>query len=321
MTWMAMVFCQYHFVFAAGNYNCDSSMKSGGRYCVGADMSPAFDTPDLAFHALRGDKYTGISVSACANGEERAYLIYEKGGKYHYGSESFFIDKNTRGHSAPINLNHPKVKEKIAMGYKPIASAHPHPFSVFSTHMYYSKEDAQTAKSLSLDSYLSVCPMPGSNNSKDYVMDHISGKVYEIDSNGKRSRVPSENPFCENEFCLVDGLYEGEVQYKAMKKGAHSTMNIARPSRKTFANTGNTDLHSLNLDDPNGDWCQCKPTGCKETTIMGVPVVLYQCPNCKKVNRQYARLALQREKEWTAKGMQTMWTGDRSEAVKAAGSK
>ena len=78
------------------------------------------------------------------------------------------------------------------------------------------------------------------------------------------------------------------------------------------------DLHSLNLDDPNGDWCKCDPPGCNEKTNGLVRYVQYQCTKCGKINVEYARRALAMEKDVKAQGGQTQWWGNRGDAVKAA---
>ena len=88
------------------------------------------------------------------------------------------------------------------------------------------------------------------------------------------------------------------------------------PKRKVRQQS--TDLHSLNLDDPNGDWCKCNPPGCIEKTTGEFRYVQCQCAKCGKVNVEYARRALAMEKEVNAQGGQTQWWGNRSDAVKAA---
>ena len=82
------------------------------------------------------------------------------------------------------------------------------------------------------------------------------------------------------------------------------------------------DLHAINLDDKDGDWCKCNPTGCKKTTEIIdnqiVELVLWHCPNCGKVNVEYAKMALSVEAKYKAIGGKTVWTGSRDDAVKAA---
>lgn len=83
------------------------------------------------------------------------------------------------------------------------------------------------------------------------------------------------------------------------------------------------DLHNLNLDDPNGDWCKCESPGCVEHVgrdscgkVQGY--VTIQCSKCGKINVEYARKALSFESQAESQGVDTTWTGNRSDAVKAA---
>lgn len=83
------------------------------------------------------------------------------------------------------------------------------------------------------------------------------------------------------------------------------------------------DLHSLDLDDPNGDWCKCESPGCVEHVgrdscgkVQGY--VTIQCSKCGKINVEYARKALSFESQAESQGVDTTWTGNRSDAVKAA---
>ena len=78
------------------------------------------------------------------------------------------------------------------------------------------------------------------------------------------------------------------------------------------------DLRSLNLDDPNGDWCKCDPPECKDETNGLIRYIQCQCAKCGKINVECARRALAMEKEVKAQGGQAQWLGNRSDAVKAA---
>ena len=83
------------------------------------------------------------------------------------------------------------------------------------------------------------------------------------------------------------------------------------------------DLHSLNLDDENGDWCKCDCPGCVEHIghdsdgkIQGY--ITIQCSKCGKISVEYARKALSLESQARSQDVDTKWTGSRSDAVKAA---
>ena len=74
------------------------------------------------------------------------------------------------------------------------------------------------------------------------------------------------------------------------------------------------DLHSLDLDDENGDWCKCETPGCWESAL-GVRCI---CTKCGKVNVEYSRKALAMEARLKAEGKEGSWHMDRGKAVKAA---
>ncbi|MBR6374567.1 MAG: hypothetical protein IKS20_15440 [Victivallales bacterium] len=78
-------------------------------------------------------------------------------------------------------------------------------------------------------------------------------------------------------------------------------------------------LSKLDLNDDNYDWCKCNPPGCVETDMK----VSFRCSNCMKVNREYARKALQLEQRAKKQGEKVMWIGEgaESKARKAAGGK
>ncbi len=79
------------------------------------------------------------------------------------------------------------------------------------------------------------------------------------------------------------------------------------------------DLHSLDLDDPNGDWCKCEERGEKpgcdanmEASEKGY--VIFGCTKCKKVNVKYAKMALELEQKMKDAGVKGMWHGANAEA-------
>ena len=84
------------------------------------------------------------------------------------------------------------------------------------------------------------------------------------------------------------------------------------------SNSQQPDLHSLDLDDANGDWCKCAEPGCYENVNEKSWTIRWGCSKCGKVNVTFAKKALAKEAESKAKGQEVWWTGNRSDAVKAA---
>ena len=79
-----------------------------------------------------------------------------------------------------------------------------------------------------------------------------------------------------------------------------------------------SDLHSLNLDDPNGDWCKCEERGekpgCKANMDPVKGYVFFGCTKCKKVNVKYAKMALELEQKMKDAGVQGTWFGQNAKA-------
>ena len=94
-------------------------------------------------------------------------------------------------------------------------------------------------------------------------------------------------------------------------------VNISIPNSQS-------DLHSLNLDDPNGDWCKCEERGekpgCKANMDPVKGYVFFGCTKCKKVNVKYAKMALELEQKMKDAGVQGTWFGQNAKenAHKAA---
>lgn len=129
----------------------------------------------------------------------------------------------------------------------------------------------------------------------------------------------------ESEFA---NKYYNPTNYRKIRKLAEQRKKSKKEKVETdilslnMPDEKSVDLHTLDLDDPDGDWCKCgDQTGCKETTFMGAPMVICQCSKCMKVNVKFARRALQLEKEYREKGIESQWFGDRNDAVKAANAK
>ena len=83
------------------------------------------------------------------------------------------------------------------------------------------------------------------------------------------------------------------------------------------------DIHSLNLDDPSGDWCKCENPGCSANMVVKGGYVQFGCSKCKKINVKYARMALELEQKMMAAGEKGEWHGPNAEvnAHKAASEK
>ena len=73
------------------------------------------------------------------------------------------------------------------------------------------------------------------------------------------------------------------------------------------------DIHSLNLDDPSGDWCKCENPGCSANMVIKGGYVRFGCSKCKKVNVKYARMALELEQKMMAAGEKGEWYGPNAE--------
>ena len=96
-----------------------------------------------------------------------------------------------------------------------------------------------------------------------------------------------------------------------------------RDEAKCATETKQPDLHSLNLDDPNGDWCKCKQPGCRANMDAKKGYVIFGCIKCKKVNVKYAKMALELEQKMKDAGNTPKWFGQNAKenAHKAAAGK
>lgn len=90
-------------------------------------------------------------------------------------------------------------------------------------------------------------------------------------------------------------------------------------AQREDSNALQPNLHSLNLDDPNGDWCKCEERGEKpgcdanmEASEKGY--VIFGCTKCKKVNVKYAKMALALEQQMKGAGVKVMWHGSNAKA-------
>lgn len=81
------------------------------------------------------------------------------------------------------------------------------------------------------------------------------------------------------------------------------------------------DLHALDLDNTNGDWCKCKEPGCRADMDVDKGYVMFGCSVCGKVNVKYAKMALELEQRMNEAGKEGHWYGPNAEdnAHKAAG--
>ncbi len=85
------------------------------------------------------------------------------------------------------------------------------------------------------------------------------------------------------------------------------------------------DLKKMDLDDSNGDWCQCANPGCakeinRENGKLKSFYIGFRCAHCKKVNVKFAKEALCYEKLIKDAGGDSQWLGQNAEAdAKTAG--
>jgi len=101
-------------------------------------------------------------------------------------------------------------------------------------------------------------------------------------------------------------------------KQSHDTIVDMPKQISSNANSSHPDLHSLNLDDPNGDWCKCEERGekpgCKANMDPVKGYVFFGCTKCKKVNVKYAKMALELEQKMKDAGVQGTWFGQNAKA-------
>lgn len=124
-------------------------------------------------------------------------------------------------------------------------------------------------------------------------------------------------------------LYKGaSVIADKFRKGEPYTPPAIGPSNKDQGNRRDSismdDLKKMNLDDANGDWCQCANPGCVNTfkVVNGKHegYLTFVCSHCKKVNVGFAREALKYEGIIKGEGGTPQWFGPNAEAnAKAAG--
>lgn len=88
--------------------------------------------------------------------------------------------------------------------------------------------------------------------------------------------------------------------------------------RKEKSQSGSTelrpDLHGLDLDDANGDWCKCAVPGCSANMDVKTGMVIFGCSKCKKVNVKYAKMALELDQNMKVAGTTPTWYGQNAEA-------
>ena len=137
----------------------------------------------------------------------------------------------------------------------------------------------------------------------------------------------AENPERINSLLENIKLDISEARRKAKglllgdKRNAHSQLS----NNETVSDSGlqgdasiakqlQPDLHNLNLDDSNGDWCKCNQPGCSANMDAKNGNVVFGCTKCKKVNVKYAKMALELEKIMKAAGTTPTWHGPNAEA-------
>lgn len=102
------------------------------------------------------------------------------------------------------------------------------------------------------------------------------------------------------------------------------TITNMNSQKDSIDKSSHPDLHSLDLDDPKGDWCKCEERGekpgCKANMDPVKGYVFFGCTKCKKVNVKYAKMALELEQKMKDAGVQGTWFGQNAKenAHKAA---
>ena len=119
-----------------------------------------------------------------------------------------------------------------------------------------------------------------------------------------------------------DGPKRGDSTKRAEKRAAMMERRRERRERMVESRTFDGDhpqseLSKLDLDDDTYDWCTCDPPqGCYATDL----VVSFGCTKCMKVNREYARKALQLEQRLIKEGIPARWLGrDAENKARSAG--
>lgn len=87
-----------------------------------------------------------------------------------------------------------------------------------------------------------------------------------------------------------------------------------KKSKGNSMDARNINLQSINLDDPNGDWCKCSQPGCSANMDVENGYVLFGCTKCNKINVKYAKMALELEQKMVAAGRKGEWCGPNAEA-------
>ena len=73
------------------------------------------------------------------------------------------------------------------------------------------------------------------------------------------------------------------------------------------------DLKNMDLDDKNGDWCQCDLPGCEERVSEEGFFVSFVCLKCNKVNVSFAKKAIALEAKAKELGGDVKWFGPNAE--------
>ena len=207
---------------ASGYMRDCENVNHGNRYCVANNLSGPFVSKDAAAWNVA---QTILKDRECKRDWESNHIIYEKDGKYYYGTPQAYTNQRYGESHAPVDLNHPYVQAMVQQGYNIVASIHPHP-----NGSWYSLTDAKTSKKLSLDIYLLPCYAINSINryNKDrpiiYFLDHNDGIVYPI----IRGRRDVQNPImsARGQYANREGYYQGVIQYAELG-GAQSNAGLA----------------------------------------------------------------------------------------------
>ena len=219
------------------------------------------------------------------------------------------------GTSSEVGADNNKISQITKNGGKLLALVHNHPVGEqkMNCGAWPSKMDANNLAVI--DQYIVDCTHDAQRKVIHFSKD--DGKIYSVGSNGSEEEWTfeeykeeyGERPVANGSFiCPVEG------------DGGH-TAYVPKADGKTISVD---DLKKMNLDDANGDWCQCANPGCVNTfkVVNGKHegYLTFVCSHCKKVNVGFAREALKYEGIIKGEGGTPQWFGPNAEAnAKAAG--
>ena len=106
----------------------------------------------------------------------------------------------------------------------------------------------------------------------------------------------------EQAFNRIDSINDGSITIASENSHANHSVD------------NNIDLSNLDFEDESYDWCKCMDPGCFTKSLMGFEcIVSFVCSKCGKVNRAYAKRAVEMERKAKEKGIDTLWFGENAE--------